>query len=50
LVATTVGRVEVSRIAYRAPEACNLYPADASGSTFGGIGGKDVGGAAPAGS
>jgi hypothetical protein len=29
LVATTVGRVEVSRIAYRAPEACNLYPADA---------------------
>jgi hypothetical protein len=29
LVATTVGRVEVSRMAYRAPEAANLYPADA---------------------
>jgi hypothetical protein len=29
LVATTVGRVEVTRIAYRAPGASNLHPADA---------------------
>lgn len=29
LVATTVGRVEVTRIAYRAAGAANLYPADA---------------------
>jgi hypothetical protein len=29
LVATTVGRVEVTRIAYRAPGAPNLHPADA---------------------
>jgi hypothetical protein len=29
LLATTVGRVEVTRIAYRAPKAANLYPADA---------------------
>lgn len=29
LVATTVGRVQVTRIAYRAPEASNLHPADA---------------------
>ena len=28
LVATTVGRVQVSRIAYRAPGAANLHPAD----------------------
>jgi hypothetical protein len=28
-VATTVGRVEVTRIAYRAPGAANLHPADA---------------------
>jgi hypothetical protein len=29
LVATTVGRVEVTRIAYRAPGVSNLHPADA---------------------
>ena len=29
LVATTVGRVQVTRIGYRAPAASNLYPADA---------------------
>jgi hypothetical protein len=29
LVATTVGRVEVSRMAYRAPGVVNLYPVDA---------------------
>ncbi|MEH1017960.1 ISKra4 family transposase, partial [Micromonospora sp. CPCC 206060] len=29
LVATTVGRVEVQRIAYRAPGVGNLHPADA---------------------
>jgi hypothetical protein len=29
LVATVVGRVEVSRMAYRAPGSVNLYPADA---------------------
>jgi hypothetical protein len=29
LVATTVGRVQVTRIAYRAPAVSNLYPADA---------------------
>jgi len=28
LLATTVGQVEVTRIAYRAPKAANLYPAD----------------------
>jgi hypothetical protein len=29
LVATTVGRVQVTRIAYRAPGASNMHPADA---------------------
>lgn len=29
-VATTVGRVEVTRIAYRAPKAANLHPSDAA--------------------
>lgn len=29
LLATTLGRVEIDRIAYRAPGVCNLYPADA---------------------